>query len=103
MSSPSTTPEQRYATLVEALLPDARAKVFNAHSMCVNNKIFVMLVKDRLVVKLPRKRVDALVASGEGEPYDVGTGKPMKEWLVVVSDENWLPLAKEALEFMASK
>lgn len=65
-----------------------------------------MLVRDRLVVKLPKARVDALVATGDGERYDPRQdGRLMKEWLVLNpnSQEDWLALSKEALEFVASK
>jgi hypothetical protein len=53
-----------------------------------------MLSKGRLVVKLPRQRIDALVATGAGERFDPGHGRLMKEWL---------PLAREALAFVASQ
>ena len=64
-----------------------------------------MLVKGKLVVKLPRPRVDALITSGEGERFDPGHGRPMKEWVAVesTSEEEWLSLAREAMEFVASK
>ena len=38
------------------------------------------------VVKLPKGRVDALVASGAGERFDANRGRPMKEWLEVRSE-----------------
>ncbi len=69
-------------------------------------KIFAMLVKGKLVVKLPKPRVDALVASGDGERFDPRhDGRLMKEWLSVepTSEEEWLPLAREAMEFVTSK
>ncbi len=60
---------------------------------------------DRFVVKLPRRRVDALVAAGEGTRFDPRrNGKVMKEWLVVPRrfDSKWLPFAQEAFEFAAT-
>jgi hypothetical protein len=64
-----------------------------------------MLVRGRLVVKLPRYQVDALVAAGEGERYDPGRGRLMKEWLTVTSEseEEWLALARDALGFAARR
>ncbi len=65
-----------------------------------------MLVKGRLVVKLPRLRVDALIASGDGERFDPRhDGRLMKEWVSVepTFEEEWLPLAREAMEFVASQ
>ena len=59
-------------------------------------KIFAMLSGGRLVVKLSRQRVDALIASGDGQRFDPRRdGRPMKEWLSLepASEEDWLPLA----------
>ena len=57
------------------------------------------------VVKLPKPRVDALVASGDGKRFDPGHGRLMKEWIAIdpTSDVEWLPLAREALAFVAAK
>ena len=41
-------------------------RAFGATSLKTDGKIFAMLVKDRLVVKLPAARVDALVEEGWG-------------------------------------
>ena len=69
----------------------------------VNNRIFAFVSKGRLVVKIPRHRVDALVAAGEAERFDPGHGRLMKEWLALrpTSELGWLPLAREAMEFVA--
>ncbi|MGI8552752.1 MAG: hypothetical protein ACR2PL_18485 [Dehalococcoidia bacterium] len=57
------------------------------------------------MVKLPRQRVDALIAAGEGERFDPGHGRLMKEWVAIEpsSAEAWLPLAREAMPFVAAK
>jgi hypothetical protein len=49
--------------------------------------------------------VDALVASGDGERFDPGHGQLMKEWIAIepTSEVEWLPLAREALAFVAAK
>ncbi|GCF09981.1 hypothetical protein KDI_35450 [Dictyobacter arantiisoli] len=65
-----------------------------------------MLVRGSLVLKLPKKRVDALVDSGAGVRYDPRhDGRLMKEWIVLdrASQVEWLPLAQEAMEFVGSK
>jgi hypothetical protein len=60
-----------------------------------------MLVKRDLVVKLPRPRVDQLVASGAGKAFDPGHGKVMKEWVCVSAGRaDWRTLAKEAHRFV---
>lgn len=62
-----------------------------------------MLSHGNLVVKLPKSRVDALIADGTGGPYDAGKGSPMKEWLAVSPDADWSALAREALAFVAPR
>ena len=65
-------------------------------------KIFAMLAHGRLVVKLPRERVDGLVAAGSAERFDPGHGRVMREWasLDPAAPEDWDALAAEAREFV---
>lgn len=112
----SVKPAERYARIVTELSSklgvthsDAAAskRGFGASALKFDNRIFAMLASgDEFVVKLPRPRVDGLVAAGEGKRFDPRrNGKLMKEWLVVGPgrEARWMPLAKEALEFAASK
>jgi hypothetical protein len=64
-----------------------------------------MLVKGRLVVKLDRRRVDALVAAGAGTSFDPGHGRLQKESLDLESDsdQTWLELATESETFVAKR
>lgn len=76
-------------------------KMFGSAGLKVNGKVFAMVVKGKLVAKLPKPRVDELVASGDGEPFDPGHGKLMKEWVSVSSRKpSWLELAREAHRFV---
>src|SRR5215471_15783760 len=60
----------------------SRKKMFSSSSvLSVKGKIFAMLVKDRFVAKLPKTRVDQLVAGGQGDYFDPGHGRSMKEWV----------------------
>ena len=78
---------------------------FGANGLKVDNRLFAMLTKGELVVKLPRQRVDELVASGEGARFDPGRGRVMKEWLTVPPADaaRWTALAEEALAFVAGR
>jgi TfoX/Sxy family transcriptional regulator of competence genes len=80
-------------------------RAFGSTSLKTNGKIFAMLVHGRLVVKLDRRRVDALVDSGVGARFDPGHGRLMKEWLDVHSDsdQTWLDLATESEAFVANR
>jgi hypothetical protein len=66
-----------------------------------HTKIFAMFVRGRLVVKLPKARVDELVGDGDGVRFDANKGTPMKEWFALdpASERSWPDLAREALEY----
>jgi hypothetical protein len=110
-----STTEQRFAKIVEALRHHPRVtppsgggqvnRKFGSAALKIDDKIFAMISsKGTFVVKLPRQRVDELVAAGEGERFDPGHGRLMKEWLTVAtaSEKLWLRLAREALAFVGS-
>ncbi len=68
-------------------------------------KIFVMLLRDELVLKLPKERVDEIVAARGGRRFDPRRdGRVMKEW-VVLSGKGGKPveLAREAHRFVGGK
>jgi len=100
-------PEVRYQDLIDDLLgtdgvtPPPDGSGFGRGAVRFRNKIFVMFVRGRLVLKLPAERVGELVASGEGVRFDANKGTPMKEWLSLDPESGlpWLPLAREALDF----
>ena len=99
---------ERYADLVDDLMgtegvtAPAGGSGFGRSALRYRGKIFAMLVRGSLVVKLPAPRVSELVGAGEGLHYDANKGTPMKEWLSLdpESDLDWLTLAREALGFV---
>ncbi|HEX3270394.1 MAG TPA: TfoX/Sxy family protein [Ktedonobacterales bacterium] len=116
MNRETLTPSGRFETLVEAFAgaPDVTfptddptaKRGFGSSALKVKDKIFAMLVNDRLVVKLPKAQVDALVATGDGERFDPRRdGREMKEWLVVAPghEDDWLTLAQDAMRYVASQ
>jgi len=59
-------------------------KGFGSGALKANGKIFAMVSSQgAFVVKLPKERVDELVAFGKGERFDPGHGRAMKEWIAV--------------------
>jgi hypothetical protein len=98
----------RFDAVVDALIsepgiiPPGQTSGFGAGSLRVNKKIFAMCVRGHLVLKLPKARVDELVAAGQGVNFDANKGTPMKEWLTLATDSplDWLELAREALVFV---
>ncbi len=70
-------------------------------SLKIMKKMFVMLSKGNYVVKLPKERVEKLISSGEGLPYDPGNGRIMKEWVIIPIEDSdkWIEYASEAKIF----
>ena len=103
------TPEERFAALVEELgrlpgvTPPGGGRGFGAGALRYRTKIFAVLVRGRLVVRLPRARVDSLVVAGEGDRFDASKGTPMKEGLSVAPASNlaWAQLARDGLAFVS--
>ncbi len=102
------TPEERFERLVDEMSteadvsPPTGGRGFGGSALTCRGKIFAMLVRGQLVVKLPRARVDALIAEGTGTPFDANKGRPMKEWvgLAPTSGLDWSAVATEALAFV---
>jgi len=104
------TPEDRFDQLVSEFAgvgdvsPPAGGRRFGSQALRRHGRIFAMLSGGCLVVKLPRGRVDELVAAGDGARFDAGKGTPMKEWFTLRPDSglSWSDLAREALTFASA-
>ncbi len=104
--------QARFAKVVEALgsMPGVTygapgGRLFGHSALKVHDKIFAMISSSgHFVVKLPKARVDALIEGGAGQRFQASQDRPMKEWLEVSSPstEEWLQLAREALEFVGT-
>jgi TfoX/Sxy family transcriptional regulator of competence genes len=112
-NSAPTDPDVRYSRLVKALIknPDVMQPIgkkgFGRSGLYVHGKLFAFLsYKKQLIVKVPRERVNELVARGDGARWNPRRdGRVLKEWIVLKpsSKLEWLPLAKEAKDFVASQ
>jgi hypothetical protein len=105
-----------FAAVVEAFRADSKTapivaeyeaaqghggRKFGSNGLKVNGKLFAMLVRGSLVVKLPQARVDALVGERRGTPFEPGHGRRMKEWVTVAPGAaDWVALAREACRFV---
>jgi TfoX/Sxy family transcriptional regulator of competence genes len=80
------------------------AKMLGGSALKVKNKVFACFYKGKLVLKLPKERVDELVAAGGAVHFDSGTGRLAKEWVALDPSrgKEWRALAKEAQKFVAS-
>jgi hypothetical protein len=115
MTPREPTAEEGFAALIDALgdmpgvsKPDAPAGSggpFGSSALRVQGRIFAMVTRGQLVLKLPQGRVAELISAGRGGPFDAGKGRPMKEWVSLdpMRQEGWLDLATEAMDFVGSK
>lgn len=115
MNAKRRTVEEGFAAIVDALghrpgvtAPDTTrgsVRKFGSSALRVRGRIFAMVSRGRLVLKLPADRVSALIDSGDGETYDAGKGRPLKEWVSLAPgrQDKWLGLATEALKFVGSR
>jgi len=100
---------ERFAALAGELAtrhgvePPGEGRAFGATALKLEGSIVAMLMGERLVVKLPAETVAAHIADGTGLPFGTGKRRPMREWLTVVDDEAWEPLAEDALEFARAR
>lgn len=71
----------------------------------VDGKVYAMLIGGELIAKLPRSRVDDLVAAGRGNRFDPGHGRVMKEWIAVPATHagDWGALAQDALAYVGRR
>ena len=69
-----------------------------AQGLKVGKKMFAMFSKGDLLLKLPPKRVEELIAAGRGLPYDPGTGTKMKNYVLIpqAKKRSWIKLCEEA-------
>src|SRR5207244_5077568 len=79
----------------------ASGRGFGAGALQVRGRIFAMVSGDRLVLKLPARRVAQLIADGRGLSFDAGKRQPLREWAALAEpgQSDALALANEALEF----
>ena len=60
-----------------------QTRMMGSDGLKTGGKFFAMVSRGELVVKLPRERVDELVAARAGHRFDPGHGRLMKEWVAI--------------------
>jgi hypothetical protein len=109
---PVVDPAERFAAMVAVTAgdPDVQppgsdgGRRFGSEALRLRGSIVAMLVQGRVVLKLPRERVQALIAAGDGAPFDNGRGRPMREWVALTGDPSGdAGLLEEALDLARSR
>ena len=74
-----------------------------AQGIKMGTKMFVMFHKGQLLVKLPPDRVIEVIASGDGQPHDPGTGTPMKNRVLIPDTKKslWIAYCEESRQYEA--
>ena len=101
--------DARFVPVIAAFARDRSVthggKGFGSTGLKVNGKLFAFVSsRGQFVVKVPKTRVEEMVAAREAEPFDPGHGRLMKEWAAVRSSSvNWIELAREAHRFVKGR
>ncbi len=95
-----------FILIIDAFAGEAAVEVsrmFGSDALKAGGKVFAMHVKGCLVVKLSAPRAEELIAGGVASAFDPGHGRPMKQWVAIGPEHEWMPLAREAFVFACVK
>jgi hypothetical protein len=102
------TPQARYDALVERELQQPEVsfgRMMSGQVLSVRGKIYAMLVRGQLVVKIPAPHAAALIEAGSAVAFQPRTGRRMREWVAVdppaldAGDGDWPELVDEARRY----
>jgi hypothetical protein len=100
------TPAERYEELRDEWLcrpgVDERKMLHAPGLAAVNAKVFAFMRAGRLILKLPRDRIDELITAGDAIRMRSGT-REMKEWADLEPSADWHGLSVEAHAFVLSR
>src|SRR6059058_5764505 len=96
--------QQRWEELVEAFVagPVTLGTMFGSKGLRTGTKFFAIWWHERLVLKLPAGRLQELVASDRGEPFEPMEGRRMNGWIVLDGSVDWPPVVEESRAFVAA-
>ena len=80
-----------------------RGTMFGSQGLRTGRKFFAIWWQDQLVVKLPPDRLQELVATGQGDPFEPMEGRRMNGWIVLDDSVDWPPVVEEARAHVAAQ
>jgi TfoX/Sxy family transcriptional regulator of competence genes len=83
--------------------PVSAGSMFGSRGLRTGTKFFAIWWHDRLVLKLPADRREALVSGGHAVPFEPMPGRPMNGWVVVGDAVDRHLLVDEARAFVAAQ
>ena len=97
--------EDVYKELKEHFMNDDEVVVNSgkgAQGIKYNNKMLIMFYTGDVIVKLSPDRVKELMKSGEGHAFDPGTGKVMKDRILMPNSKKdlWISLCEESKRYV---
>src|SRR3954451_12413253 len=81
----------------------SRGSMFGSQGLRTGKKFFAIWWHERLVLKLPADRREALVSAGTAEQFEPMGGRPMNGWGGGAHAVGWPPLVDEARAFVESQ
>jgi hypothetical protein len=71
----------------------------------VDGRIFAMVVRDGLVVKVPADQAADLVEAGQGAAFEPRPGRKMREWVVIdrLDPTSWRRLIADAHHYVGER
>ena len=93
--------KEHFKSVRTVQLPAAKG----AQGLKHKGKMFAMFYKGDLTVQLSPERVQELIKKKAGLPHDPGTGKPMKDRVLIPASKkrSWVKLCEESLEYVKNK
>jgi hypothetical protein len=112
-SSPRTEP--RATELFQAIAAEylgrpgvSVGRIFHNEGLTINGKLFAMVVRGRLVVKVPAAQATTLIAEGRGVAFEPSPGRRLREWVMVEppeegdDEDGWPALVDDAHRYVAA-
>lgn len=102
-------PRERFDAVIAPYLerPNAEMKKMMRHdALTVGGRIVAMFQEGSgsIVVKIPGIEASVLVEQGVATQFENGKGQPMREWIVVPSEDSdlWAKLVGDAFEYVGA-
>ena len=75
-----------------------------AQGMKIAGKMFVMFYKGDLVARLAPERVEEIIETAQGLPFDPGTGKAMADRVLIPASrrKTWIAFCEESASYARS-